>query len=516
MAWLRKNPLLSAALLLAMLANLAPLWLADMLPSLDLPQHLATVRILRDLHTKPWNLDAYYQLDLAHTQYIGWYLAAVALSQLVSIEIAAKLLLTAYFLLWPLAFLLFLRAHRRQPAFALLAVPLAWNNALWLGYVNYLTALPLVFLWLALWQMQLEQESRRKWIALALLPILVYFLHVQAFLHAVLLVGLTVLCLPGKVREGRTWRLLLHLLPAVLLFTTWALTSAVLSDTAGWKATRAGHNVPSTALRFLPWKQRFVQLPWNVSDIYHDFADAKLMLALLLLAVLAFLAGWLQQKQQENQEHPGWLPEIGLLASLLVYFFAPIQFKWIYSINSRTVPIIALLLLATLARFRPPRAGLLVLLPGLALALTLASLHAERLPIFSLEATPARHLLAKIPQGQRGVGLIYNPASLVATHFPFLHFAQYGVLDRGGMADFSFANFPQSPVVFVPPGPPQLPERFEKHPDRFTMASHGRWYDWYLVRDFGPEMQIPLVLQAGTEIELVGREGNWQMYRRVK
>lgn len=501
----------------ALVASVAPLWLADMLPILDLPQHLATVRILRDLHTPPWHIDAFYALDLGHTQYLGWYVLATLLAKVVTIETAAKLLLTAYLLAWPLAFGRFLRAHHRHPAFALAAVPFAWNTTLWMGFVNYLSALPVVFLWLAILQEQLDTPLKRTRILLYVLPLAVYFLHAQAFLHALLLVALTVLCHPAPPRDKR--KRLPHVLPALLLFATWSATSAVLSDPTSWQATRAGHNAPSTAFHYLPWSERLKQLPWNLSDIYEDLTDFKILTALLGLAALAALVGWLSQRElpEVHRSSPlGWFPEVGFAVSLLLYFVAPLQYRWIYAINSRVVPVALLLLLAVLARFRPQRAGLYVGLPAVALTLALGALHADRLPLFSLEAAPARRLLAQAPVGARGIGLIYNPFSQVTTNRPFMHFAQWGVVDRGGMADFSFANFPQSPVVFVPPGPPQLPERFEKHPERFTMHAHGQYYDWFLLRDFGPQIPMPFVADAGAQVHLIGRDGLWSLWRRTQ
>ncbi len=512
--FLRRHPWWAAAWLVALLASVVPLWLADMLPILDLPQHLATVRILRDLHTPQWHLDAFYALDLSHTQYLGWYVLATLLSWAVSIETAAKLLLTVYLLAWPLAFARFLRAHHRHPAFALVAVPFAWNGTLWLGYVNYLSALPLVFLWLALVQERLDKPAKNAAFALYLLPLAVYFLHAQAFLHALLLLALTALCHPAPWREKR--KLAMYVLPAVLLFVAWSATSAVLANASSWQATRAGHNAPSTVFHYLPWSERFRQLPWTLSDIYPDLADAHILLALLGLATLGGLAGWLRARHLPDSTKLVWFPEVGFVVSLALYFAAPLQYRWIYSINSRTVPVALLLLLAVLARFRPPRAGLLVGLPAVALTLALCALHAERLPWFSLEAAPARRLLAQAPVGARGVGLIYNPMSQVATHRPFMHFAQWGVVDRGGMADFSFANFPQSPVVFVPPGPPQLPERFEKHPERLDMQTHGQYYDWFLMRDFGPDHPMPFAVNAGPRVRLVARDGLWTLWRRVQ
>ncbi len=506
---------LCLALAVATLGCIWPLWSADMLPIVDLPQHLATVRILRDLHTPGWHLDTYYQLDLARTQYLGWYAVAVLLSQVMTIETAARVLLSLYVLALPFAFVSFLRAHRRDPAWAVLAVPLALNDSLWMGFFNYVTAIPLLFFWLAQTQRQLDAPSTRRWLWLVVLPIAVYFLHAQALLHGVLLVVLTIAVHQHGLRTRSGLRTLAHVLPALLLFAAWALGSAVLTDHAGWGATRAGHNEPSSALLYWPWSLRLSRLPDSLSDLYHDHADQEILLGLVGVAVIGCLLSWLQRSRAAGERTVPRMgvPEWASLLTLLVYFAAPTRYKWIYAINSRVVPILAMLLVAVLARAHVPRRSL-ILVPGAVLALALGALHAERFSLFSLEAKPARELLHQVPMGRRGVGILFNPTSVVVNNAPYLHFAQYGVLDRGGMADFSFANYPQSPVTFVPPGPPNLPPRFEKHPERFTMRDHGWWYDWYLVRDFGPEVPVPAFADAPQQVEAVVRRGPWQLFRR--
>jgi hypothetical protein len=78
------------------------------------------------------------------------------------------------------------------------------------------------------------------------------------------------------------------------------------------------------------------------------------------------------------------------------------------------------------------------------------------------------------------------------------------------MASFSFANFPQSPVVYpTVGGPPLLPPRFEWTPERFTWQEHGHWYHYVLVRGGPPQ---PLGRDMD-KVELVATEGPYRLYR---
>ena len=505
---------LLVALLVAGLLCAVPLWSARTLPLMDLPQHLATVRILRDLHTPGWNLDAYYQLDLARTQYVGWYAAAVALSQLVSIETAARLLLTLYVVAVPFAVAAFLRAHRRDAVLAVLAAPLALNQSLWMGFVNYVSAIPLVLVWLAAVQRQLDEPRRRGWVALCVLPIAVWYLHAQALLHGAGLVVATVAMHEHGLRSRRGRQVLATMAPVLLLFGAWAAVSVVLASGGAWQASRAGHNVTDPLPRWMELGEVLREFPYQFGCLYRDRADSHLNAVLAVVGLGLALFSWRQRGLTQERKRVSWTPEVLAGLSLLLYFVLPTRYRWIYSLNTRTLSLTALLLLGTFARWPLPRRWTLA--AGLGLASVACVLHSQRFAEFSHKAENARRLIAEIPAGQRGIGLIYRATSGLTSLEPYLHFAQYAVLEHGGMADFSFANFPQSPVTFRPPGPPVLPPRFEKSPDKFSLATQGAYYDWFLVRLAGDDLPPALQSQLGKRVQMVRRRADWVLLQKIQ
>lgn len=499
----------------------SPLLGAETLPLLDLPQHLATVRILRDLDTPGWGLTDYYTVDFGRTQYLGWYLAAVGLSHMMSVVAAAKLLLIAYVVALPWSMVALLRAFGRPPVVALLAAPLAWNGAFWLGYVNYVSALPLVLWWLAAVQQALDGEplaGRPRlalWLQAAAWPLLLWLLHVQALLHGSILVLLVLLTHPLGWRTKRVLQVALSAVPAAGLFVAWALTSALVTAGTDWQASRAGHNAQDPLPRWQPLQQQLVGLPDHVMGALANRQDRWVLLALLLaIVVMALGPLWPRPKSpdSESDHHAKTRAQTRTLwllsgVSLTLYFVLPTRYRWVYSINTRTLPLTGLLLLA--AASRPGMAQRPWLAAGVVLSMVLAAVLGGPVRQFSERSQGVRNLLRQVPTGQRGLAVLQRSDSALFRHQPYLHIAQYAVLERGGMVDFSFANFPQSPVVFKPPGPPLLPPRFEKNPNALNLATDGRYYNWFLVRLKGNDLPDKFAAELGKSLRQVHRSADW-------
>ena len=141
---------LSLAFVASTVAICVPLWATDLLPFMDLPQHLATVRILHSLDDPAFGLAALHQIDLSRTQYLLYYFLVDGLAHGMSIETANRVVLSLYCGGLPLSLAYFMRAFGRDMAVGLLAAPIAFNTFLFMGLLNYVTGFPLLFLGLAL------------------------------------------------------------------------------------------------------------------------------------------------------------------------------------------------------------------------------------------------------------------------------------------------------------------------------------------------------------------------------
>jgi hypothetical protein len=513
----RQEPVTALAWLLVLVACVWPLWASGLLPFMDLPQHLATVRVLHSYNDPSYGVSHYFAIELGRTQYLAWYFLVDWLTYLMPLEIAARVVFSLYALGLPLSIAVLLKAHGRDSRVALLAAPFVYNPFLFMGFANYVTALPLIFWGLALLQESLDAFSWRRLPLLIFVTTLCFYDHAMAFLMYVALAGMTVLLGARGLHPRHWWRQALHLAPAALAMLWWTSQSLILAGADEWHKGMGGRNVAPVDIRFKPLLERFTSFPEFLLDAYPDDADEKLFIAWLVILGLAWIIGRdaLNRRGLTGREAlRAHVPEAMLVTSTLIYLASPISYKWIWPIADRLVPIVALLALPALARQSTPYRTFTLVIPATILALTMSHTHAKRAQEFTTEAGPIREVVAQADRGKKLMALIYQPQSRVMKWPAFLHFGQYYTVERGGMANFSFANFPQSPVLFPDQGgPPKVPPRFEWTPEVFSMQDQGYWYDYFLIRDENPNRN-PFGAERN-KVELVVRKGPWALWKQV-
>lgn len=498
------------ALWLTLALAVVPLWTSALLPMMDLPQHLATVRILHSYGDPAYGVDKYHIIDLSSTQYLSWYFAVHWLSYLMPLEAANRVVLSLYAMGLPLALRKLLRAVDRDPGVALLAAPLAYNTFFFMGFANYITAIPLLVWALALLT-ELLQPGGLRWrkvVGLSLVTLLLFYSHAQAFVLYVGLAGLAVLVGAEGLHPRHWWRQALHLVPAGVGMVVWMSRSLILAGEATWKQGHGGRNVTDTRVNFEPLVERLTQMPHQFLDGYRGDGDERIALAWLAIVLAVAMLGRQYRNWTSWRLHR--LPAVWTVALLAVYLLSPISYKWIWPISWRIVPLIGLFALAVPHWQVLPLRPLTLLLPALLLTGYATRVHVREGQAFAAEVGPIRQIVAKAEPGKKLMSLVLGPGSGVVNHAPLIHVGQYYVVDRGGMASFSFADFPQSPVVYpTVGGPPVLPQRFEWTPERFTWQEHGHWYDYVLVRGGPPR---PLGADMN-KVELVAELPPYRLYR---
>ena len=507
--WLRADWPTAVCLAVALVAAVLPIWAAPLLPMMDLPQHLATARILHSFGDPAFGVDRYHVIDFSRTQYLLWYLAVDGLSWLMPLETANRVVLSLYASGLPLSVLALLRAHRRDPALALLAVPLVYNVFYFMGFANYITALPLLLWALALLQHCLDApDSRPRWrlvTGTAVVALLLFYSHAQAFALYGVLAGVTVLLGSPGLHPRHWWRAALHLVPAALAMAIWTSRSLILATATEWQKGHGGRNVAPGQAVWEPISERFEHIGSWWLDGYRGDSDELIALMWLALLILSAVLGTTATQPSPTGAQP-WrskVPAAMLATTVAAYLLSPVSYKWIWPISYRFVPVAALLAIVTIG-YRHLRWRSMVLVgPATALALWASSVHVGKAREFASEVGPIREIVAQALPGKKLIALVYGPGSAVLQQAPLIHIGQYYVVDRGGMASFSFANFPQSPVLYPDVGgPPVFPARFEWTPERFTWIEHGHWYDYVLVRGggepFGADRhKVALVAELG-------------------
>jgi hypothetical protein len=285
--------------------------------------------------------------------------------------------------------------------------------------------------------------------------------------------------------------------PALLCSAAFLVSSPVMHPREiGWTQPMAtSWEPPLEALR---------HLPDALLDIWPGDADRLLLVALVLCAAL--LAARSFEGLLATRVGAAWL----VLAAIF-YFAFPVQVGWLWQLNERYAIAFALLLPVVLR----PAPGWRGAVPLAAVALAgfvSAGIAAKQIREFTAEVDGFDHVLSAARPGERLLALIWDRGSRAARFSPYLHFGSYYRARGGGVAAFSFAELPQSPLRYRDAtAPPFHPAHWEWEPWQFRNATDGAYFDYVLVRG-----RIDPFARAGPGPiwHLVAREGLWSLYAK--
>ena len=484
-------------------ATVVPLWSADHLPFTDLPQHAAAIGTLRHWWDPSWKSREYFTLALGQTQYLLYYLVGAALAfPFGTAERANLILLSLVAVGFPFSLRALLRALRADSRLALFGCTLFWSQSLLIGFFNYVAAMPLTIGSLALTLRQTESPSRRRLATLAIAATALFYLHLSAFIFFAPAAALVSVGIP-RLAPLREWpHRLLWAAPVAVLSVLWLLNSPVVHpQSVGWRQPMStAWEEPATALR---------NIPDALLDIWRGPQDEWCLIA--LLAAAAFLA-WPQRRDPE--EHP-WrrgLVAVWLALAAGLYFGFPVSIGWMWQLNERYALLFALLAPALLRPARGLRGALPLLLVA-ATALFAGANAGASIRAFEREVGPFESVMARAEPGRRLIGMVFEQNSRYAKFSPFLHFQAYYRARKGGVASFSFAELPQSPLRYRPEtAPPPHPAGWEWHAYSFRNDIDGAYYDYVLVHGFIDPFARP---QPGPRWALRAREGRWALYEKA-
>lgn len=207
------------------LLNLLLVWSFRFPPMQDYPTHLMIAKVLATSGLDSYNWEQHFLIDHDLGPYRLSYFLIAFLHQFLNIETSGKILLSIYFLLIAQFTYSQSRARMKEgylPWVLLLLFPLAFHQAYYFGFINYLLSLP-VLLW-ALSDFIVLIEGKRGWRRLEpqlYAPVLLFLLHPYSLLiYIVLTATSTVLVrihsktIPKSVILPIAW---------LLAFATWFL-----------------------------------------------------------------------------------------------------------------------------------------------------------------------------------------------------------------------------------------------------------------------------------------------------
>jgi hypothetical protein len=477
-------------------AALVPVWSARVLPMLDIPAHLALVRGWHDLGDASFRLGEHYALRIRPVPYLLYYACVNALMNVAPIEIANKLVLSAYLVLLPASVATLARALGRSPWLGLGAFALAYNPTWTFGYASYLTSIPVFFFAFAALCTHLESGERRSLGGLGVLSLLTYFGHVLTW--AVLVAATLVLLVWDRAPRKRRAHAALALVPSLALFLFTMLDE---------RASRAYvHGAPVASNAFVgSWRspvEAVAELPHRTLDLFPGHNDTAVLV--VVMATTAFLA--VRHGVGGSRRLVVAVAVVAAMWLLLPYEISkPVLF---FQISGRLPPLLATLcLLLPAVRegeeprfvFAPPVLASLVLFA--ALTLLYRDFDRRNRPFFAIvDALPRGRttlvVTREMMSGEHPEEKTGDPATSAPVYWCW---NSWPAVLNGGYAPYAFdQGVPIVPThrLTAPPFPP---------PDDLV-REQAPGFDFYLVR------RATEVQRVSTSWHEVRREGEWVLF----
>ncbi len=500
------------ALAVAAVALALPLLTVEWLPFVDYPQHLGTIAAIHGQGDPAFA--RFFVVDYPRSQYLLLYVLGDGLASLLGVEGAGRATAILSIASLPLSVAVFLRAHGRPAMLGALAAPVAMHAYVFWGFLNYAAGMSLGVFTLAMAARVLRAPGPGTALAMALAALATFYAHAQLYAWMGLACVVQFAAMMPALGLRRSLRGLaasaLAALPSLAAVGWWLRASDVLAR--GEAGSRSGHAAQLAAegggAAFVPALETVRGWLSHSFDVYRDGAGIEIAIAFFAVVLLA--VSWRgpafsppSSMGVPAAERRGWVgrfvefwspagmdaaprsfaPEAVLALTFALYLFGPFSYRMIEPINHRFLPLALALLPVLGPRAMSPRQRWGMLVPLCALSIFSAKVHAAHFTETDREMGDLAEALDHLNRGDRVMGLMFDAQSSVVPLPLYLHAHQYFQARVGGLACFSFVEFPKSPVQYAPgAAPPPFPPRFEWTPERYDHGVWGDAFDAWLVR----------------------------------
>lgn len=507
-------------------ANLAPLIVAPILPMSDINGLEGIVGVLMHRHDTAAHIERYFDVHIHLSPNAFSFAFVFALSHLMPVTAAANVFLALFAVIGlPCALLYTLRACERDTRLALFGVAATYNRCVWFGFLGSVAGTTFLVLQMGLMTAAFTRD-RASWRDLALAATLLLLAASHAFLYAVgalMFVAWAVLATGQASHPLRRWA---ALLPSLAYLGPW-LRHAFAGEGGGGLASFAHHL----------WLMR-PEFGVYVANLHEWFLDAYAgpcdeIAAVIFATTLAVLLARGLRTGDATQASPAtpaatrgpadprwWAWRLPLTAAGLVvgYFLLPMSirqpFGW-WAVNVRlVVPALLALLLLVPRRARGLPAwivapvGVAAIGYGLIIA---GDFHDWWVPV---ELAGFRESIARIPPGHA----VHFICPRIADerhyrHFPMGHIVDQYLVEKGGNATPSMSSLPDDLWAAwkpVPVGP------WGEH-TAFSWARHATSWDYFLVKQPAPgngARYPPFSDAPPGAVARIFEQGLWSVWRK--
>jgi hypothetical protein len=473
-----------AAFLACSLAAMAPLWSVRYLPMTDLPQHAVMLSIWQHLNDPQYGFRDRFVLN-PFTPYWGSYSVARALASFTSVHTALKLVVSLAVLAFPLSLVFLFQRQRIDRWWALVGFVLAFGHAFYFGFFNFLLAVPLGIVFIALALSYAEAPRLRGGLVMALAFLGLFLAHGMILLFGTLIfVALVFACSPDMRALPARW---LPLGPAWLV-------------SIGWTSFRSSHLKSPVELGF-----GWYRLAATTNMIGYSYNPGAWMVVCTLFALI------IHERARGRRPLHLYIP---LACAAGFVFFWPQDVLAIQHVAFRFTMLLipfTVLALAPAARSGVRRALALFVVGWLGWT-------AVRFQRFDADARDYDVIQASMGWNKSLRPLIFEPTNAqFGEGTPFLHFPLWTQAEKGGISAFSFASVFQNIVNYRPDAALPIDSVLERDHAEYSPALF-RWsrepgFDYYVVRS-SIDRSAALFGEAGPAVTLLARQGKWWLYGR--
>ncbi len=496
--------------------------MARFIPLLDWPQHLLNVSVLAHFHDPAWGFGRFYDLDPQVTTYLGTWIPAALMANVVSLEAALRAVTWAGLVATPPAVSYMLAGLRKSPYYGLLTWPWVYSFSFWMGFIPFVDALPLGFLAIGIAARLGRRGGRPLAVALTATLALTFFVHSFAWMVFTALTAAVGALYSG--RNLRHWLLgALAISGSAILWAIWFITHYQLSsaDALGanitllYDASSLGNGLGGGSSETVI--DRLRSMPSQLTEHIRANTDgAILSIAAGVSLVVALVAASLPRpscrRPHLDKARAAAVAALLCAPALLI----PYDLAGVHAVGPRFVVvfIIGLVVLLATELAAAPRARRLLFTPFPLLSVWMSIVCLDVFNDTAAENEGFDEVVEALPRGAALYGLIDSPGSQFVLRPPFLHAGAAATARRGGAIGFSFFNNLSVPVRVRHPGElPYSGRRAEWEPSRFTDDLYGFAYEYLLVR--GPNVPIQRRLRTRRSVwSEVTSSGVWRLYRR--
>jgi hypothetical protein len=469
-----------------------PVLIPTYLPMVDLPQHVAAIMVLDEVHFGDYAFAEMFEFNWLRPYWFGYSLIW-AVSYLTGLVWASKVVVALAVVIFVLSMARLRQEVNAPPVidWFFLAVPFGFAYE-W-GFINFIVAAPLGPLFLISYHRFLNGQS--SW------QVILAWMFVLFFAHLLILAFFCMTAATMALRSGPDLTLLLRRLAPLLMSIPIGI---------GWLLVNLE---PRNIQNFLEWAIDLQRLTRFFPDLFSLEYSAGQALAVIALLSVPFLLG----------VRPKWS----------LYTLAP---PLLYVMFMMVVPSQLVDNLGTYERFQlfglmfyvlmledaeltehallPAMERLLTLLPAIVGVALLARVAVKSYG-FEQDTRDFRQMLTAMAPESRAMGLVAHRNSEFSRVPVYMHFPVWYQVEGRGLVDFNFAQWSSLNAFYKEEYRPRIGSRLPWYPQEYDWAlSQGENYRYFMIS--GPQEFAAFVLRdRTTELALRYQGRTWMLFERL-